>query len=254
VGGSPVAPVATIRVDEPSRWSLVWETRFVMIAFLIPVVTTAVVVLVRSIQGVSENNQLNNAVPAHPLSNFFLGIVSYFSVAAVVPLALLLLARTGQKPASIGLGVPRWGADIWPALGLVGLSFLAEYGLIIVLTIIVGQHSSLIKSASVGHVPAYYVIYGLTTAITTAVAEEVIVNGYLITRLEQFGWTPQRALLLSLTLRTSYHVYYGLGFLLTVPFGYFVTKSFQKHHRLNRSIAAHFIYDAILLTIAVLHP
>ncbi len=79
-------------------------------------------------------------------------------------------------------------------------------------------------------------------------------NGYLITRLEQFGWTPERALFLSLTLRTSYHVYYGLGFFLTIPFGYFVTRSFQKHHRLNRSIAAHFIYDAILLTVAVLHP
>ncbi len=97
-----------------------------MVAFLIPVVTTAVVVLVRSIQGVSEqNNQLNNAVPQHPLSNFFLGIVSYFSVAAVVPLALLLLARTGQKPASIGTashaGEPTsgphsvwWDCPIWP--------------------------------------------------------------------------------------------------------------------------------------------
>jgi len=80
------------------------------------------------------------------------------------------------------------------------------------------------------------------------------VNGYLITRLEQFGWTQQSALVLSLSLRTSYHVYYGLGFLLTVPFGYFVTRSFQKHHRLNRAIAAHFIFDAVILVIAVLHP
>jgi membrane protease YdiL (CAAX protease family) len=80
----------------------------------------------------------------------------------------------------------------------------------------------------------------------------VLVNGYLITRLGQLGWTPQSALILSLVLRTSYHVYYGLGFLLTVPFGYLVTRSFQKHRRLTRPITAHFLFDAILVTISIL--
>ena len=61
-----------------------------------------------------------------------------------------------------------------------------------------------------------------------------------------------RILILSLALRTSYHVYYGLGFVLTIPFGYFVTRSFQKNRRLTRPIAAHFLWDAILITIAVL--
>ena len=61
------------------------------------------------------------------------------------------------------------------------------------------------------------------------------------------------ALALSLVLRTSYHIYYGIGFLLTVPFGDYVTRSFQKHRRLNRPIAAHFIFDAVLVTISILH-
>ena len=52
--------------------------------------------------------------------------------------------------------------------------------------------------------------------------------------------------------RSSYHVYYGAGFLLTIPFGFFVTRSFQKHRRLTRSITAHFLFDAILVTIAIL--
>jgi membrane protease YdiL (CAAX protease family) len=47
-------------------------------------------------------------------------------------------------------------------------------------------------------------------------------------------------------------VYYGVGFLLTVPFGFFVTRSFQKHHRLSRPIVAHFLFDAILISIAIL--
>ena len=89
-------------------------------------------------------------------------------------------------------------------------------------------------------------------AAVSATAEEILVSGYLLTRLEQLGWDPRRALVLSLTLRTSYHVYYGLGFLLTIPFGYFATRSFQKRRRLMPPIIAHFLYDAVLFTIAVL--
>jgi membrane protease YdiL (CAAX protease family) len=57
---------------------------------------------------------------------------------------------------------------------------------------------------------------------------------------------------LAVALRTSYHVYYGLGFIFTIPLGIFVTRSFQKHRRLNRPIAAHFLYDAVLVTISIL--
>jgi hypothetical protein len=96
-------------------------------------------------------------------------------------------------------------------------------------------------------------VWGLIISATTAITEEVLVNGYLITRLGQLGWTPRSALILSLILRTSYHVYYGFGFIFTIPLGFYVTRSFQKHHKLTRPILAHFLYDAILFTIAVLH-
>ncbi len=248
----PVAPAVTVRVEESSRQSLVWETGFVMVTFLFPGIMAAVVQLVRHIQGGNDVQTLTGTVPGHPLSNLILGILSYMTIAAMVPLVLLLLARTGQRPRSLGLGRPRWGADIWPALGLVGASIGSEYVLLIPFAAFIKNHQKIVNTTAVGHVPAYYVIYALALSATTAITEEMTVNGYLVTRLEQFGWTPQRALILSLTLRTSYHIYYGVGFLLTVPFGYFVTKSFQKHHRLNRSIAAHFIFDSILLTIGVL--
>src|SRR6266516_979104 len=107
------------------------------------------------------------------------------------------------------------------------------------------RHSSLFSQVQAGHVPKYYILYGVAVA---AITEETLVSGYLLTRLEQFGWTPRRALLLSLTLRTSYHVYYGLGFLFTIPVGYLLTRSFQKRRRLTRPIVAHFLYDAVLIT------
>ena len=173
-------------------------------------------------------------------------------MAAVVPLALLLLTRTGQPPRVLGLGLPSWRQDIWPGIGLAAASFGAEIPVAIVLSPVLAHDATLVNRVSIGHVPGYYVIWGIAMSAITAIAEEVLVNGYLITRLGQLGWTPRSALLLSLTLRTSYHIYYGLGFVLTIPFGYFVTRSFQKHHRLNRSIAAHFTFDAVLTTIAIL--
>jgi membrane protease YdiL (CAAX protease family) len=109
-----------------------------------------------------------------------------------------------------------------------------------------------VSSTPIGHVPAYYVVWGLAISATTAIAEETLMSGYLLTRLSQLGWSPRRALIVSLVLRTSYHVYYGIGFILTVPFGYFVTRSFQKNRRLTRPIVAHFLFDAIIFTIAVL--
>jgi len=237
---------------EQSRRGLVVETWFVQIAFLFPGIVAAVDVLVAHLGGVSDINRFPTVVPGHPVENLILGIFSYLAVGVVVPIALLLLARTGQGPAALGLGVPGWHSDLRPGLGLAA----GGYGLTLLIalpfTALMTRHSSLFSQVQTGHVPKYYILYGVAVSAITAITEETLVSGYLLTRLEQFGWTPQRALLLSLTLRTSYHVYYGLGFLFTIPVGYLLSRSFQKHHRLTRPIVAHFVYDAVLITISVL--
>ena len=206
--------------------------------------------LAQHFNGASSDNRFPVLLNHDPVGNLVFGILAYLPVAAAVPLALHLLARTGQPPRSIGLVRPTLRWDVWPALGLIGASWGTEIVLLLVLNPLFTSHSSLVSTTGVGHVPAYYVIYGIAISATTAVAEEVMVNGYLLVRLNSSGWRPQRALLLSLALRTSYHVYYGLGFILTVPFGYFVTRSFQKNRRLTRPIVAHFLFDATLFTIA----
>jgi membrane protease YdiL (CAAX protease family) len=233
-----------------SRRGLVLETWFVQLAFLVPSVLAAIDLFAAHTGGAAITRF--PTIVANPAANLILGVVTYLEVAAVVPLALLLLSRTGQPPAALGLTRPTWRSDVWPGLGLAASGFGVAYAATIVLIALVGRHSQLFDQVPPGHVPHYYVIYGLAVSAITAIAEETLVSGYLLTRLEQLGWNPRWALLLSLTLRTSYHVYYGLGFLLTIPLGYFVTRSFQKHRRLTRPIAAHFLYDAVLITIAVL--
>jgi len=153
--------------------------------------------------------------------------------------------------ATLGLTKPRWRADVWPGLGIAAASYVVVVATAIVLAPLMTRDRALFISPAIGHLPRYYILYGVVVAVA-AVTEETLVNGYLLTRLGQLGWKPQWAFALSLTLRTSYHVYYGLGFLLTIPLGYFATRSFRKHGRLMRPIVAHFLYDVAVFTIAVL--
>jgi membrane protease YdiL (CAAX protease family) len=246
------APVLPVHLHAETRASLIWETRFVMAVFLTPAVLAAVVILVQHFYGGGNGSRFPSITPDHPVTNLILGILSYIPVAAVVPVTLYLLKRTGQPPSSLGIARPSFTNDILPGLGLAAASFGAEIAMLIPFAGLLAHHSKLVNQVALGHLPHYYVIFGLVVSATTAITEEVLVNGYLLTRLGQLGWNPRSALILSLTLRTSYHIYYGLGFLLTIPFGWFVTRSFQKHGRLNRAIAAHFLFDSIVFTIAIL--
>ncbi len=242
----PVAPVVS---TEQTRDGLVLETRLVMIAGLFPWIVSAIVILGTHLDTGKALVQLPTFTPHQAVLNTVLGLLSYMPVAAVVPLALLLLARTGQRPASLGLTRLGW-RDFWAAVGIAAAAFGCE--LVLAITLAPLDHSRLVNSTGTLHVPAYYLIFGLSQALFTAVAEEVIVNGYLITRLDQLGWSPARAFWLSLALRTSYHLYYGIAVVFTVPFGWLVTRSFQKHRKLNRPILAHFLFDATAFTIAIL--
>jgi membrane protease YdiL (CAAX protease family) len=243
VGGLPVGR---------ARRSLVIETWVVMFAFLLPSVMAAVILLSQHIAGVVDISRFPSIVRHQPVTNLILGILAYLPVAATVPLAFYLLGRTGQDRKTLGIGVPSFKRDVLPGLGIGAAAFGSEIVLLTPLLLILGSNNSLLVTVSTSSVPKYYIIWGVAISAVTAVTEEMLVNGYLLTRLAQLGWTPRKSLILSLILRTSYHIYYGLGFLLTVPFGYFVTRSFQKHHRLNRPIVAHFLFDAILITIAIL--
>ena len=245
---APALPV----LAEPTRRGLALETWFVQIAFLVPGIFGAVDALAAEAGGTGAVKRVPVILTGHPVSNLALATLTYFEVGAVVPLGLLLLSRTGQGMATLGLRLPRWRADVWPGLGIAAASYGVVVAMELVLAPLVARDRALFVSPSIAHLPRYYILYGVVTAAIAAVAEETLVNGYLLTRLGQLGWKPQWAFALSLTLRTSYHVYYGLGFLLTIPLGYFATRSFQKYGRLTRPIIAHFLYDATLFTIAVL--
>lgn len=248
--GAPRPPV--IPRDAPGRRTLFWETWFVQLAFLLPSVVSAIDMLAAHLTGAGSLNFFPQVIRGHPVENLILGGLSYLPVGAMVPLALLLLARTGQRPAFLGLGDRQWPRDLLPGLGIAAAGYGTTFALSAVLSPLLASQHGLISQLTIGRVPVYYLAYGFLVAAVTAISEETLVNGYLLTRLDQLGWRPGRALLFSLALRTSYHLYYGLGLVFTIPFGLYATLSFQRRRRLGRPIFAHFLYDAGLITLSVL--
>lgn len=87
----------------------------------------------------------------------------------------------------------------------------------------------------------------LLAAVRASLLEEVIVIGYLFNRLQHLGFSNNAQILISSTLRASYHLYQGLGgfignFVMGLVFGYL----FQRWGRLMPLVVAHFLLDAAI--------
>ena len=84
------------------------------------------------------------------------------------------------------------------------------------------------------------------SAVQNAVLEEVVVVGYLMTRLRQFGWGTPLIIVTSALLRGAYHLYQGFGqfvgnFIMGIIFGWF----FYRTKRVMPLIIAHTILDLV---------
>ncbi|CDO29198.1 CPBP family intramembrane glutamic endopeptidase [Mycolicibacterium porcinum] len=158
-------------------------------------------------------------------------------------LALYLLWRSGFGPSAIGLSRPRWRTDGLGGLGLallIGLPGLGFYALARILGL----------SADVEPAELYDTWWRipmlLGVAFANGWAEEIIVVGFLLTRLRQLDVSPGRALVISSLLRGAYHLYQGysagLGnVVMGLVFGY----AWQRTGRLWPLIIAHTLIDAV---------
>ncbi len=158
-------------------------------------------------------------------------------------LALALLARTpGGRGFGIGFDVDHLGRRIAQGVGffaLIGIPGLA----------LVWAAHALGANASLDVVSFpdvwYRVPYLLLSAFQNGLAEEVVVVGYLLTRLRQLGWRDPVALIAAATLRGSYHLYQGFGgfagnFVMGLIFGWW----FQRTRKVLPLVIAHFLLDA----------
>jgi len=95
----------------------------------------------------------------------------------------------------------------------------------------------------------------VAAAAGNAWAEEVLVVGYLLTRLRQLGWSENRGLLVSAALRGSYHLYQGFGGGAgNLAMGLLFGRLWHRTNRLVPLILAHALLDTVAFVgYALLH-
>lgn len=93
------------------------------------------------------------------------------------------------------------------------------------------------------------------SAIQNAVLEEVVVVGYLVTRLRQLGWAVPVVVAASALLRGSYHLYQGFGgFAGNAIMGVIFALFFLRYRRVAPLVIAHATIDTVsFVGYALLH-
>jgi membrane protease YdiL (CAAX protease family) len=172
-----------------------------------------------------------------------LNLASFMQLLAWGALAIYLLWRSGIGPAKFGLNRIRWRPDVLGGIGLatlIGVPGLALYQIARIL----GVNAS-VEPAELNDT-WWRIPMLLLLALGNAWAEEVIVVGFLLTRLNQLRVNRWKALVISSALRGAYHLYQGFGaglgnFAMGLVFGY----AYQRTGRLWPLIIAHALIDAV---------
>jgi membrane protease YdiL (CAAX protease family) len=186
-------------------------------------------------------NPSQSSRPYLDLAYQLLGIL--FALIPVL-LAVHLLGRDrGDARQRLGLDARRpgtdvaWGAALAAAIGLPGLGLFwvaAQLGI-----------NANVVPAALPHL-WWAVPVLVLSAAQNAILEEVIVVGYLITRLRELGWRLGAVLAASAVLRGSYHLYQGFGaFLGNAVMGLIFALFFLRTRRVLPLIIAHTLLDVV---------
>jgi membrane protease YdiL (CAAX protease family) len=159
---------------------------------------------------------------------------------ALIPV-LLVFYLLDRPRATLGLNLERpgfdlgWGFSLAAGIGIPGL-------LLVYVAAKLGLNAQIVPAALS---PVWWAIPVLVlSAIQNAILEEVIVVGYVITRLKSFGWRLPAVIAASAVLRGSYHLYQGYGaFVGNAVMGVVFALFFLRFKRVTPLIVAHSLLD-----------
>jgi len=192
----------------------------------------------------SQSVTLNGSqAPGRPLLDLFLQLVSLGSGVAPVILVFYLLARNGEKSSAIGVDRSQpWGdllrgVALAAVIGGSGLGlYLAAYKL--------GFNVNVVAENEPDVWWRFPVL--IASALQNGLLEEVLVIGYLLTRLGRLGISPAWAVVIAAVLRGSYHLYQGFGgFLGNAVMGLIFGVLFLRWRRAAPMIIAHTLIDGV---------
>jgi membrane protease YdiL (CAAX protease family) len=171
---------------------------------------------------------------ATQLANFAFGL-------APVWLVVFLLRRSGEGVGAIGLAWNRPRRDLASGAVLFAIVGAAGIGIYLV-SVALGVNRFVVPVPPLGHWWTIPVLF--LNAAQAALLEEVIVVGYLITRLQQLRLSEPAAVGASALLRGAYHLYQGWGgFAGNLALGLFFGLFFTRTRRTWPLVVAHLLLD-----------
>lgn len=231
----------------PPAWLIRWEIFAVFAVSLGASALNAILNLIGSLiepQPLSKQQALLvGQLAANNWLDLALQLASIAENLAPVVLVLYLMARSGEPPSTIGLDRKEplrdglRGAVLAAVIGGTGLAlYLAAFHLGVSLNVVPESLPNVWWRDPVL----------LLNALQNGLLEEILVIGYLLTRLDQLGWTPAKAIIVSALLRGSYHLYQGLGaFIGNFAMGIIFGILYQRWRRVTPMIVAHTLIDAV---------
>lgn len=226
-------PVPAAPVD---RRTLVEEVWVVLALSLLASGVYAVIDLLRG----PVRGAIAYAAPQTPL--FIYQVVGFvFGLAPVWLVLYVVRRRDGESLSEVGLVADDPGRDVRLGLGLFAVVGLAGLGLYLG-AVALGVNRFVVPAPPPDHWWTYPALF--MNASQAALLEEIIVLGFLVTRLQQIGWSANAAIVASAVLRGSYHLYQGWGgFAGNLLMGLLFAWLFTRTRRTWPFVVAHFLLD-----------
>lgn len=243
---------------DTDRWLLKWE---IIAVFAVSLGASGLYAFVSLIGSLTAHKSLGaqsavlngSQAPGRPLLDLFLQLTSLATDVAPVLLAWYLLMRAAPGRTNgfdHGGGFRAIGVDKtqpWRDLGrgallaaVIGFSGLGLYYL--------AFKSGLALNVVAENLPSVWwrIPVLLLSALENGLLEEVLVTGYLLSRLRILGVRPAYAVAISAVLRGSYHLYQGFGgFAGNAVMGVIFGALFLRWKRATPMIIAHTLIDAV---------
>ena len=235
-------------LPERERRLLIWE---IIVVFAVSLGLSAVRSLVLLIGSLTAPKALSaqhvvingSQAPGRPWFDLSLQLVSIASGVAPALLVFYLLARNGERPSSIGVDASEPGRDLLRGAGLAAL--IGGCGLGLYILAFKAGISLDIVAAGLPRV-WWRIPVLLLSALQDGILEEVLVVGYLLSRLRLLGVSPALAVAIGAVLRGSYHLHQGIGpFIGNAILGVIFGVLFLRWRRTNPMIIAHMLINSV---------
>jgi membrane protease YdiL (CAAX protease family) len=192
----------------------------------------------------SQSTTITSSLSPRPYFDLIYQLLGIFFDLVPVMLVLYLLWLPGRSAfARIGFDAHRPGRDLLSGVALaavVGIPGLGLYAAAHALGINVEIRPTDLST--------YWWTFPvlILVALRSALQEEIIMIGYLFTRLREIGWRDWPIIITSAAIRGTYHLYQGFGsfignFAMGILFGYF----YKRFGRTTPLVVTHFILDLV---------